>query len=99
MSALDKLFNKDKAEKPAGMLGVLSSLIPPGVAEELQANISNMVQYFKNNTDISVAQGIAILENQRRIMAHLGIDDDGNSNRDSGTGSNAGTDNRDNPGD
>jgi hypothetical protein len=90
MSALDRMLGREPREKadlgPLG--GLLSSVVPPQMLEDLKTNVTDMVNYFKRNTDISVKQGALILEQQRLIMDKLGIEYDGrnDSNGDGGTG-------------
>lgn len=90
MSALDKMLGREPREKtdmgPFG--GLLSSVIPPQMLDDLKNNVTEMVNYFKRNTDLSVRQGALILEQQRLIMEKLGIEYDGRNdgNGDGGTG-------------
>ena len=92
MSALDRMLGREPREKSdlGPFSGLLSSVVPPQMLEDLKTNVTDMVNYFKRNTDISVKQGALILEQQRLIMDKLGIDydrrDESNGNGGAGTG-------------
>ncbi len=83
MSLMDKMIGtKSDAPKQSPIVAMLSSIIPKEQMEELAGNIQQTIQYFKTSVDHSIAQNNLIIEQQKRIMDHLGIPHVGSDNND-----------------
>lgn len=94
MSALDRVLGRVptnhgeiESVNVNPLMQMIGKMIPPQLVEQLGAQVSGVVQHFKDQQDILIRQNTVIISKQKAIMAKLGIEHDGCDNN-----SNGGTD-------
>jgi hypothetical protein len=83
MAALDRMLGRkasDEQQELGPLGGLLASILPREQITKMTGDVTGMIQYFKVSMDTVMRQNVLIIENQRRIMAKLEIEDDGSDN-------------------